>query len=209
MHTLFSMITNCNLGIWFWPLTKWRSGVQQRWWYSWVRGCWGYAQQVDEIGEELLRGRARRASWSHASLDGAWDFHELWLCSVSYKRWVVKVTVLLNLIHDVIWFRIGLTGLQLHDIIWGGIRRLQEISLQVDCIVCDGGKANRKFFHDHMSAEGTRDGVVYKVCNMYDPTKFVYFMCDVPHLMKTTRNCWASSHSQGSRYPWVSHRVDL
>ena len=98
-----------------------------------------------------------------------------------------------------------LTGLQLHDIVWGAVRRLQEIALQVDCIVCDGGKPNRKFIHDHISEEGVRDGVVYKVRNMYDPTKFIYFMTDVPHLMKTTRNCWANSHSQGSRYLTVSH----
>ena len=29
------------------------------------------------------------------------------------------------------------------------------------------------------------------------------FMSDVPHLMKTTRNCWYSSRTGGARYMWV------
>ena len=104
-------------------------------------------------------------------------------------------------------FHPDLTGLQLYDIIWGGIRRLLEVGIHVLCLVCDGGKPNRRFFRNHLSKEGTRNGIVYKVRNMYDPTKFVYFMSDVPHLIKTTRNCWANSCSQGTRYLWVSYGI--
>ena len=100
---------------------------------------------------------------------------------------------------------VDLTGLQLHDILWGAIRRLMEIGINVICLVSDGGKPNRKFYRMQKSKDGTREGIVYKVKNIYDPTRDIYFMSDVPHLMKTTRNCWSNSCSQGTRYLWVSH----
>lgn len=102
------------------------------------------------------------------------------------------------------YINLDLTGLQLNDIIWGAIRRLMEIGIHIICLVCDGGKPNRKFLHNHFTKEGTRNGIAYKVRNMYDPQKFIYFMSDVPHLIKTTRNCWANSSSKGTRYMWVS-----
>lgn len=48
----------------------------------------------------------------------------------------------------------GITGTQLHYIIWGGVRQLKEINLQVDCITCDGGKPNQNLFHDHIMKAG-------------------------------------------------------
>lgn len=84
------------------------------------------------------------------------------------------------------------------------MRRLHEIGFRVVCITADGAKPNRKFFHDHAHPEGMLNGVVYRARNMYDPTAFVYFMVDVPHLIKTTRNCWASSFVEnGNRHLWV------
>lgn len=37
-------------------------------------------------------------------------------------------------------------------------------------------------------------GVLYKVPNIYatDQSRYLYFISDPPHLIKTTRNCWAS-----------------
>ena len=37
----------------------------------------------------------------------------------------------------------------------------------------------------------TKDGVVYKTVNRYSTDRNIY--CDVPHLIKTTRNCWYAS----------------
>ena len=76
--------------------------------------------------------------------------------------------------------------------------------MQVVVLVCDGAKPNRKFLHDIGEVDDMKEGVVYKTVNRYCTTRNIYFMSDVPHLIKTTRNCWYSSTSSGTRYMWVS-----
>ena len=95
------------------------------------------------------------------------------------------------------------TGSELHDIVWGSIRHLHEIGLNVICVVADGAKPNRRFMKDHSHKEGMKNGIVYKARNIYNPSMFVYFMSDVPHLMKTTRNCWLCSQFGGTCCLWV------
>ena len=75
---------------------------------------------------------------------------------------------------------IDVTGSQLHDIVWGSIRRLHEIGLNVICVVADGAKPNRRFMKDHSHKEGMKNGIVYKARNIYNPSMFVYFMSDIP-----------------------------
>ena len=99
---------------------------------------------------------------------------------------------------------IDVTGSELHDVVWGSIRRLHEIGLNVICVVADGAKPNRRFMKDHSHKEGMKNGIVYKARNIYNPPMFVYFMSDVPHLMKTTRNCWLCSQFGGTRCLWVT-----
>ena len=43
------------------------------------------------------------------------------------------------------------------------------------------------------------NGVVYKTTNVYAPDREVYFMSDVPHLIKTGQNCWEKSRFGGTR----------
>ena len=67
--------------------------------------------------------------------------------------------------------------------------------------MCDGAKPNRKF----LQGLGCKsEGVIYKTVNRYCRERNIFFISDVPHLMKTTRNCWYSSSSGGVRYMWVS-----
>ena len=66
-------------------------------------------------------------------------------------------------------------------------------------VTCDGASVNRRFMklHDpHKSSDMT-----YKVLNIYtaDERRYIYFISDPPHLIKTVRNCWASKH----RNLWV------
>ena len=70
--------------------------------------------------------------------------------------------------------------------------------------VCDGAKANRRFLNSLGREEDIKNGVVYKTVNRYSPDRFIYFISDAPHLMKTTRNCWYSSSFGGTRCMWVS-----
>ena len=76
--------------------------------------------------------------------------------------------------------------------------------MQVIVFVCDGAKPNRKFMKDIGSKTDKKEGTVYKTINRYSPDRYIYLMCDVPHLIKTTRNCWYSSKCGGTRYMWVS-----
>jgi hypothetical protein len=94
----------------------------------------------------------------------------------------------------------------LYSIIWTAIRKLKEIGLEVVLVVADGMSNNRKFFKLHKSSDCMRDGIVYKVRNIYDPNKHIWFMSDVCHLLKTTRNCWESSKKNGTRHLEVYSR---
>ena len=61
----------------------------------------------------------------------------------------------------------------------------------------DGSSVNRSLIKLHQVGSE----VVYKTCNPYanDDRQF-YFFSDVPHLMKTARNCLMSKH----RTLWVN-----
>ena len=72
-------------------------------------------------------------------------------------------------------------------------------------MVCDGASTNRKFFASHAIKEHMKSGVTFKAPNITLPGNFVYFMCDVPHLMKTTRNAWSFSTANGTRHLEVMH----
>jgi len=96
-----------------------------------------------------------------------------------------------------------ITGESLFPIVWEAIRRLETIGLNVISTTCDGAKFNRKFFrlHDPTSA------LVYKTRNPFSSgeSRFMYFIADVPHLLKTVRNCWSNSGSHSkTRELWVS-----
>ena len=63
-------------------------------------------------------------------------------------------------------------------------------------VTCDGNSANRRFFNLHAEEKD-----VYKVKNPFTTEdRPLFFLSDPPHLIKTTRNCWASQ----KRTLWVS-----
>ena len=91
----------------------------------------------------------------------------------------------------------------LFPIVWDAIRHLEFVGLQVHTIVADGASPNRRFFRMHRTKAGE---ITYRVKNPYSSdNRYLYFISDPPHLMKTTRNCWSNSfgHSN-SRALWVS-----
>ena len=77
------------------------------------------------------------------------------------------------------------------------------ICVQVILFVCDGAKPNRKFLSSMGKEEEMKYGVVYKTVNRYCRERYIYFMSNVPHLIKTPRNCWYSSKIGGTRCMWV------
>ena len=96
------------------------------------------------------------------------------------------------------------TGDILHSLVWQCIEHLEIIGLKVIAVVCDGATPNRKFFKMH----GSSKGLTYKATNIYDNSRPVFFISDVPHLLKTTRNSWANSYAhKNSRKLWVCHQL--
>lgn len=82
-------------------------------------------------------------------------------------------------------------------------------------IVADGASSNRRFFRMHHAKEGE---IIYQVKNLYScDDRYLYFISDTPHLLKTTRNCWSNSFGHSNkRALWVSqiiiniyHNIDL
>lgn len=88
-----------------------------------------------------------------------------------------------------------LSGNLLMDPIWGAIFRLERMGFCVLSLTCDGASTNRRLWKLH-----SNDDLVYKVPNIYAPERPLYFFCDPPHLLKTTRNSWYNKH----RHLWVS-----
>lgn len=69
--------------------------------------------------------------------------------------------------------------------------------------VCDGVKPNWKILKSLGSKVHMKNGIVYRTVNRYCHDRFIYFISDVPHLIKTTRNCWQPSSNCGTRCMWV------
>ena len=78
----------------------------------------------------------------------------------------------------------SLTSHQLLPIVWNAVERLERIGVKVVAITADGASPNRKMFRLH-SPSGTE--ICYKTYT--SENRSIYFFLDVPHLMKTTRNC--------------------
>lgn len=114
----------------------------------------------------------------------------------------------------------SLTGDQLYNIFWDCVERLERyfkitttsfilivahcrMDIKVLCVTCDGYSVNRRFLKLH-NCEGVGTSISHKLLNPYSPEpgrKYIYFVSDPPHLIKTVRNSWASK----KRDLWVWH----
>ena len=91
----------------------------------------------------------------------------------------------------------GFTSDQLYPLLWECIKAIELIGFQVRCLVSDGFSANRKFYKLHLHDDHSNlspEGHVFWTWNRMDPSRRIYFICDVPHLMKTVRNNLENSH---------------
>ena len=84
-------------------------------------------------------------------------------------------------------------------IIWRAIRMLEMSGLTVIYVVADGCSTNRKFFRLHRIPDYQKSGVTYPAPNISSPGNQVYFMADAPHVLKTVRNAWYNSRTNGTR----------
>ena len=90
----------------------------------------------------------------------------------------------------------------LYLIVWKAIRILEASTaqLRVLFLTCDGASANRRFFNIH----GQVNDFIHFTDNPFsNDGRKVYFISDVPHLLKTTRNCFSNSFShKNTRRLW-------
>ena len=105
----------------------------------------------------------------------------------------------------------SLSGDQLFPMVWGCIDRLEACGFKVIALTAVGASCNRKFFKMHQNDEDTASmandevppaeenlqddiTVTYKTTNIFSSDQRpLFFISDVPHLIKTVRNCWANS----------------
>ena len=99
---------------------------------------------------------------------------------------------------------LGVTADLLFPIVWEGVRQLKSTGLKVICITADGASPNRKFFRVHRGPDNDTSPT-YKTRNPFaKEERWVYFMSDPPHLIKTARNCWSHSGWTGIRHMIVT-----
>ena len=91
----------------------------------------------------------------------------------------------------------GATSYQIFPIFWKAVNILENINLKVIAATANGAYSNCKFFCMHKGLEGaSQENIVYCTKNLFSKDEcYIYFFSDVPHLMKTTRNCLANSGS--------------
>lgn len=98
---------------------------------------------------------------------------------------------------------------ELAFMVWDVIRNLEICEFKVIALSCDGASTNRSFFKLHSTSN--KQQPAYKTKNPYtNEDRNIYFISDVPHLMKTTRNCWSHSFAHGGHRPlWVRPYIEF
>ena len=83
---------------------------------------------------------------------------------------------------------LGVSSHQLYPCMWEAIVLLESVGFIVRALVSDGASPNRKLYRMH----GPPHTLIHATTHPAAPRK-LFFFCDVPHLMKTTRNNWENS----------------
>lgn len=90
-----------------------------------------------------------------------------------------------------------LSGNLLMDPVWEAVFRLERMGFAVITLTCNGASPNHRLWKLHSLSD--KSDLLYKVPNIFAPEQYLYFFCDPPHLLKTTRNSWFNKH----RHLWV------
>ena len=66
-------------------------------------------------------------------------------------------------------------------------------------LTSDGACPNRRFYRMCQPQPQKRNMVPYKTCNPFRDKEELFFICDVPHLLKTARNCFSNSFAHSCK----------
>lgn len=91
----------------------------------------------------------------------------------------------------------GVDVLDVNDLFrktWSVIGELEMADVNIIAIVCDGLSVNRRFIKMHKPFSGETDsGTIFDTTNPCGGGRPLFFISDVPHLLKTIRNAFNSS----------------
>lgn len=89
---------------------------------------------------------------------------------------------------------------------WDVIGALERSGVWVCAFTCDGSSTNRSFIKMHTPVsedkflpESIPGNAIYATINKAAPHRVLYFISDVPHLLKTIRNCFNNSRRDKSK----------
>ena len=77
---------------------------------------------------------------------------------------------------------------------------LKIAGFNVIAVVADGASISHRFFRMDSIDRYKRVKLLIKHLILSQPEEFIYFVPDVPHLIKTVRNAWYNSHHNGTRH---------
>lgn len=88
----------------------------------------------------------------------------------------------------------SLTGEQLVPLIYEAILRIEQCGLKVSCLTMDGNSINRKLFK--LIGNRKTNGITHKLRSPFslNEEQEIFLFSDPPHLIKTARNCLASTN---------------
>ena len=76
----------------------------------------------------------------------------------------------------------GFTTDQLFPLVWEATRILECVGFKLRTWVCDEASPNPKFFKtNHLEQE---TGILYSTINKFEPSRKIYFISDILHLLK-------------------------
>ena len=103
----------------------------------------------------------------------------------------------------------GTISSQMFPLLWKAIGICELNSLKFLAVTCDGALPNRNLFRIHFPMTKEDDmnpdtDVTYRTVNLFSSDKrFIHFISDVLHLIKTTRNClYNSGKGRYTQYMW-------
>lgn len=90
---------------------------------------------------------------------------------------------------------LGFTSDQLYPCVWEATYVLEAIGFYVRAFISDGASPNRKFYKIMVTPD---IGNTYWTNNLLSLDRKIFFISDVPHLIKTTRNCFENSRGNNN-----------
>ena len=82
---------------------------------------------------------------------------------------------------------------------WAVIGSLERSGVAVIAFVSDGCSVNRAFIKKHKPVTVLENGLIFDTINKAAPDRILYFIADVPHLLKTIRNGLYNSRNKRTK----------